>query len=262
MHYEKTNTTTLLGALAVGAGCMYLLDPMQGRRRRAHIRDKAVSISHSMETGSGVVIRDLANRTAGIAASLSRALNRERVDDPVLVPRIRSEMGRWVSHPRLIHVDARDGRVTLTGDILASEERDLIRHLEQVSGVKEIDNRLKTHETAENLASFQGGSRREPRFEFMQTNWAPGPRLLAGLSGLAIMAQGIRTGGFAGFAVSVAGALLTIRAATNVEFSRVISAIEEMKREEGSGAGPEKSARPPTAPPPQHTGQEAPESLA
>jgi hypothetical protein len=38
---------SLVGALGLGAGLMYLLDSQQGARRRAVVRDKAVHTLHS-----------------------------------------------------------------------------------------------------------------------------------------------------------------------------------------------------------------------
>lgn len=61
-------TAGAVGALALGAGLMFLLDPAQGRRRRALIRDKAYSAAvrtgrYAQKTG-----RHWSNKAQGLAA--------------------------------------------------------------------------------------------------------------------------------------------------------------------------------------------------
>ena len=54
------------GALVVGAGLMYLLDPSQGRRRRAMIRDKAAKTARQTSEYVESKGRHLSNKTHGI----------------------------------------------------------------------------------------------------------------------------------------------------------------------------------------------------
>src|SRR5881394_1138867 len=62
------DTTCFLAGAAVGAGMMFVLDPQQGRRRRALARDKVVKLSHEAEEAAEVVARDLSNRVHGLAS--------------------------------------------------------------------------------------------------------------------------------------------------------------------------------------------------
>jgi gas vesicle protein len=67
-EWEVSGTTTLLaavGALTLGAGLMYLLDPASGRRRRAVIRDKAVHYANEAQDTVTSKGRDLRNRAVG-----------------------------------------------------------------------------------------------------------------------------------------------------------------------------------------------------
>ena len=66
----------LLTGVTLGAGLMYLFDPERGRRRRALLRDKAVSLSSQTGDALGRTARDLSNRATGVAAEASRALGR------------------------------------------------------------------------------------------------------------------------------------------------------------------------------------------
>jgi hypothetical protein len=59
---------TLVAGAGLGAGLMYLLDPQAGRRRRALVRDKAVSLAREVEDAAGVVTQDMKNRAQGLAA--------------------------------------------------------------------------------------------------------------------------------------------------------------------------------------------------
>ncbi len=64
---------------ATGALAAFLLDPAQGRGRRALIRDKGLSYSRkSMEVG-GRVGRDLTNRAKGIVSQVSGSGNIPKV---------------------------------------------------------------------------------------------------------------------------------------------------------------------------------------
>src|SRR5687767_5517619 len=95
---------SFLGGLAVGVGLMYLIDPNAGARRRALMRDQAVRGLHRSSEFLGKARRDLRHRASGVAAGVRHRLDREIPPDDVLVERVRSRMGRNVSHPRAIEV--------------------------------------------------------------------------------------------------------------------------------------------------------------
>jgi gas vesicle protein len=64
-------TAGAVGALALGAGLMFLLDPSQGRRRRALIRDKAVSAARQTQRYVQQKGRHWSNKAQGLAAETS-----------------------------------------------------------------------------------------------------------------------------------------------------------------------------------------------
>lgn len=146
------------GAL-VGAGIMYILDPDGGRRRRAVVRDKLVRsrtvLADAAETAESKA-EDLRNRAQGLAHDVQSRLTEEEVDDTTLEARVRSAMGRAVSTPGAIQVTAYNGRVTLTGQILAREAEQLLSAVRGVRGVDRIDNFLEVHESPEGVSSLQG----------------------------------------------------------------------------------------------------------
>jgi hypothetical protein len=61
-------TAGTVGALALGAGLMFLMDPAQGRRRRALVRDKAVSAANQTGRYVSRTSRHLSNKAHGLAA--------------------------------------------------------------------------------------------------------------------------------------------------------------------------------------------------
>src|SRR4051812_13872806 len=114
----------ILTAIALGAAGAFMLDPQQGPRRRALLRDKTVrNVREAREFGDAAA-KDLRARTQGAAARL-RALGRGPrnipMTDDVLHDRVRAKLGRYASHPHAIHVSAQNGFLKLSGDILATE---------------------------------------------------------------------------------------------------------------------------------------------
>jgi hypothetical protein len=55
-----------LGAAGIGAAAMYLLDPQQGNRRRALIRDKMVKLNRQTQEAVTGRVQDLSNRAKGM----------------------------------------------------------------------------------------------------------------------------------------------------------------------------------------------------
>ena len=66
----------ILGGIGAGAALMYLLDPDRGSRRRALIRDKAVSISKQTRKAIAGKAEDLQNRTKGLIHEAKSTLTR------------------------------------------------------------------------------------------------------------------------------------------------------------------------------------------
>lgn len=83
--------------------------PYRGKRRRALLRDKWVSATRKTGEGIEVTARDLNNRARGIATSIQSRFTSDETDDAVLIDRVRSKLGRIVSHPGAIEVAATTG---------------------------------------------------------------------------------------------------------------------------------------------------------
>lgn len=217
-----------ISGLGLGAGLMYLLDPDRGRRRRTLLRDRAVRAVNRFGHFLDATARDVSHRAQGLAAEACSLFTSEEVPDEVLVERVRSRMGRVVSHPHTIGVTARAGRVTLSGPILADEVDDLLCCVSAVQGVKGVENWLEVHDRAGNVPELQGAGRRPGSLiDFAQANWSPATRLLAGTVGCGLMANCLARRTPLAALLGTAGFALFLRGLTNLEFRRLL----------GTGAG-------------------------
>lgn len=216
-----------MAAAGLGAGAMYLLDPERGKRRRATIRDKAVHMMRKSTNAMDVTSRDFTNRMQGWGARLRHALRRRPVSDEMLVNRVRSSIGRSVSHASAIKISANQGRITVSGPILAKEVHRLLKKLYGVRGVSAVENQLEIYQEPGHIPSLQGQPSRliGERFELFQTNWSPTARFVTGFAGGAAGIYGIAQRGPLGVAVGTAGLALMARAATNMEFKRLIGIV-------------------------------------
>lgn len=179
----------ILVGMGIGAGLMYYLDPTGGSRRRALLRDQVVHAGHLIGDAADATRRDVANRASGAVARVRGERDEAHVDDRVLVERVRARLGRAVSHPRAIDVDALDGIVTLRGPILESEVSTLCSTVARVRGVREVVDELDAHQTAEGIPSLQGGAELPGMWN---RHWSPTTQLftaLAATAGVGLLAR-------------------------------------------------------------------------
>jgi uncharacterized membrane protein len=201
---------------------MYMLDPDRGGRRQALLRDKAVRVANSTATAFETGVRDLGNRASGLVAETRSRLKAEPVPDEVLVERARSAIGRVVAHPHALKITAHQGRLSLSGPILAEEVDDLFGFLLAMPEVVSIDNQLEVHERAESVPGLQGGVHREPRAELWQENWTPGVRLVAGLLGGGMAGFGVIRRNLVGSALGLVGVGVLARAIANRPVAQIV----------------------------------------
>lgn len=214
-----------LAGACLGAAGMYLIDPTRGARRRGLIRDQFTHAAHKTTDGLGATRRDLAHRAQGVWADAQHWFEASDVPDHILVERVRAKLGRYVSHPRAIDVEADSGCVTLRGKILKREVGPFLRAVKWIPGVHEIDNLLEQHETGGNIPSLQGGSARPgDRPEMMQRDWSPAARTLVCSVGTALVAYAASRRDVFGTLFGLAGTALVLRAATNLETKRLFGA--------------------------------------
>jgi hypothetical protein len=76
------------------------------------------------------------------ARPVSRSADYGSDDDAQLRERVRSRLGDWVSHPGAIRVDAENGVVRVSGQVLAKELDGLLFQITGVAGVRKVHNAL------------------------------------------------------------------------------------------------------------------------
>jgi hypothetical protein len=214
----------LLAGLGVGIGLAYLFDPARGGRRRALVRDTAMSGVHTVADAADATTREVTNRLVGTVAELLGHLERDRANDETIVERIRAKLGHVVSHPHAIHVTSDDHVVTLSGPILAVEVPRLLRTVEGIRGVREVINQLEEHTQAGNIRSLQGGTTPtglQP--DTWQRQWAPVTRAAVGAAGVAMAAAGAQRRDVPGWLLAIGGLGLVARAATHLDASQLVS---------------------------------------
>jgi uncharacterized membrane protein len=210
-----------LGGAALAAAAMYWFDPASGRRRRARLRDKLASTSADLRTAIDIGGRDLAHRIQGTLAVTRSAYNGSRVNDSVLVERVRAVLGRVVSHPRAVEVNASNGRVMLSGAVLSEEFAQLMRAVRATHGVVAVEDKLSVHASSRGISALQGGRpRHPPGLRFLRERWSPAERLVGGAAGGILAAWGLYTRGALGIAGVAAGGALLARSGANVPLKR------------------------------------------
>jgi len=156
MTRVPTNPLALLAGLGLGAALMYFFDPDRGTRRRHLASDQAGRSLRKMARRLHDQAQNARNHARGKAVELGARLHEEQIDDDVLVARVRAELGHHVQHTSAIEVSAADGRIILSGPVLADELNDVTRTVTAVRGVRGVENRLEVRQSAGNTPELQG----------------------------------------------------------------------------------------------------------
>ena len=229
-HTVDTRTmpvaTSLLAGIAIALASAvgtYYFDPRSGRRRRALLRDRTTRTMHKTRDLFDTAVIDAQNRARGIYSMTSARLKSEPADNHRLAERVRSKLGRVCSHPRAIRVAADEGTVTLRGDVLEHELSNVLRAVRHVPGVRNVVHELQLHRRPGRMPFLQGNAEPgEPRSEYLQRNWSPAPRVLAGTAGTALIASGLGLRSWAGAGLALGGAALLARSVSNQPLTRAL----------------------------------------
>ncbi len=221
--WEMAAPFRVLSAASLGAGLMYLLDPNKGRRRRVMLRDKFQHLVGRVEEAIGITAYDIAHRAEGLAAEARRVFVKEDVPDGRVVGRVRTRMGRCITHPRAILVTSDHGHVSLSGTIPADELEPLLAAVSSVRGVRSVDNQLIVFEESAEKA----GPRPRSHFGMMRANWSPTTRLAAGAAGCALMANCVARSTPRNVLLGTVGFGLCVRAVMNTPWGELVGQLEQ-----------------------------------
>lgn len=203
MAGKRAANWMLLGGIATATTAAYFLDRENGHERRARFARTAERLARAIAEGAALGVRDGQHRLVGMTKQAWFAFRHEHLEDRVLVERIRSRMGRIVSHPHKIHVASDDGAVTLWGQASQDERSRLSEAVAGMRGVREVRDHVEVRESAE--PPREHDRLREARHA-IRLNWSPWQRLLATVGGTALAAYGWRRRDNLGFCVSLLGA--------------------------------------------------------
>lgn len=223
------NKMSLIAGASLGAVVSYFMDPDRGKRRRAGIRDRIAHARRAVPHQLDLIARDMSHRTEGTIAEVRNRLrphNGDQTDD-VIEDRVRSAMGRVVSHPHAIQVCSDNGVVTLVGVIRSPELKPLVKRISLVKGVQAIDNHLEPHRDEEQIPSLQGGTRRHigHKLDVMQSNWAPSTRMIMGVVGTGLISSCLMERPpqpLISNTIGAIGLLILSRSITNIETKRLL----------------------------------------
>ncbi len=147
----------VVAAAAAGALTMYFLDPAHGRRRRAVFCDKLEARARdACELFEGKR-RHALNKARGALHQAREQLGLQpQPPDHILREQVRARMGHIISYPKAIDVEVHEGRVTLSGPVLAKDQDRLISGILELHGVHAVVNKLTPHEKPGGVPELQG----------------------------------------------------------------------------------------------------------
>ena len=215
-----SHARTLLTGLGLGAGCMYFCDPTQSRRRQARLRDQFAKTVRRASAWFDKAIRDASHRIDGTIAEARSMFDRSLPADQILCDRVRAALGRHASHPRLIKVHADQGHVSLMGHVPADEMRCVVSAVNQVRGVRSVDNQLETS-LGPDVNHHHNGHLGRSNWDIAQETWAPATQLTAGALGGTLMLNCLMRRTPGAVLLGTLGFGLFVRAAANCPLSKL-----------------------------------------
>jgi hypothetical protein len=133
------------GALLLGLGAMWLLDPDRGRGRRAWIGQKTNRLLNETGRFMRATGRHVANKSKGYAHRSRQAVGgaASSLTDSSIAESIRSSLGRLgLKSSSAVGVQCTDGCVTLTGRCVADDVDVIVATTRNTYGVDNVVNNL------------------------------------------------------------------------------------------------------------------------
>jgi gas vesicle protein len=139
---DARTKTKAIGFALLGAACMWLLDPTQGRRRRALVRDKTADLAHDTTDLIHRTGRYVGDKVHGAAAVARSMLHPAPVDDEILAEHVRSQLGHLITNAGQVFVAVDEGSVTLSGPVDEADCPTVQHAIGRIPGVRELHCRF------------------------------------------------------------------------------------------------------------------------
>jgi len=212
---RRPDPASLILAAAGGAIATSAVTALRDNARRTRAKNRMTSAASHTAYLMGKAARDAKNRASGAAASAKSLMRKEHASDETIVARVRSRLGRIVTHPHAIQVTAQDGHVVLSGPILRPEVGHVLHEIRKVRGVRDVESRLEVHPHGNNVPALQGPGRPPRAPELLQERWTPSLRVGAAVLGAVVATAGavrIPRSRASGLGLAGIGSLLLARA--------------------------------------------------
>jgi uncharacterized membrane protein len=220
----KKSTKWMLFGLGAGAAAGCLAYSEFGQEKLAAMAKGSRRLLRQAAHEGKKSLLDSKHKLAGLAAELSNHWKQQGTSDPVLEERIRSHMGRVVSHPRRIHVVCDHGVAVLWGVILEREISRLIQVVEGIAGVRDVVDYLDTASPDE-LPAEHAHPLKDAR-DKIRLNWSPSKRLLVGAAGAVLAVKGWQRKDRLGKGLAALGAGMMVRSTMQKHLRNTLALTE------------------------------------
>jgi hypothetical protein len=145
----------MLSGLGLGAGLLYILDPVAGRKRLRAVAVKTGSMKRTSARAIGRVSRDIGKEAWGLLGEAESVFAGPLEDDETLAGRVRVRLARTLSRPDTVQVLVENGVVTLAGTVAAAEFDRLVSSVLRVKGIRDVNDQLDVRPTANGARDFE-----------------------------------------------------------------------------------------------------------
>lgn len=129
----------------VGAAAGYLLDPVEGKRRRHTIQDRTAAAMRRSSRDAEKRARDMAGKAQGVVAEATPpGRDASELNDPALEAKVESELFRPADVPKdSVNVSVENGVVYLRGEVPSRERiESMVAETQAIDGVSRIESLL------------------------------------------------------------------------------------------------------------------------
>jgi hypothetical protein len=222
------NTTTRasiigLTGIALTIPLVYLLDPDNGRQRRATFGSQCKRTAGQLKERTNTVREQLSSRYQSTSAQARSWLDARKRTDEALTRSVRMELWRAFPQSTSIGVVAHGGKVILHGEVLAREHERVLQVVRATPGVVIVADHLAQ---VSDFAPVRIGPRLRQGFLIARDNlsephWSAPTRVWSGTVGLALLRWGSQRRSAYGGLAALAGVGLLVRSVFNTPLRRL-----------------------------------------